>query len=113
MKKLFLLFGLLICLCSCEQQEAVIKQQKQETSLKYFNTISILNTMDISTSLLNMVIVKPQQEELYTILIVIVLSNIPPQQRIDYLTKVINKYENNNGRVEESDIQCSDSERLA
>jgi hypothetical protein len=39
MKKLFLLFGLLICLCSCEQQEAMIKQQKQETVTKYFNTI--------------------------------------------------------------------------
>lgn len=35
------------------------------------------------------------------------------QQRIDYLAKVINEYENHNGRVEESDIQCSDSEKLA
>ena len=35
------------------------------------------------------------------------------QKRIDYLAKIINEYENNNGRVEESDIQCSDSENLA
>ena len=39
MKKLFLLIGLLVCLCSCEPQEAIIKQQKQETSLRYFQTI--------------------------------------------------------------------------
>lgn len=31
--------GLLVCLSSCEPQEAIIKQQKQETSLKYFQTI--------------------------------------------------------------------------
>lgn len=39
MKKLLLLLGLLVTICSCEPSEAVVTNQKQEIAMSYFHTV--------------------------------------------------------------------------
>ena len=39
MKKLLLLLGLLVTICSCEPSEAIVTNQKQEVAMNYFQTI--------------------------------------------------------------------------
>ena len=39
MKKLLLLLGLLVTICSCEPSEAIVINQKQEVAVSYFNTV--------------------------------------------------------------------------
>lgn len=39
MKKLLLLLGLLVTICSCEPSEAIVTNQKQEVAMRRFQTI--------------------------------------------------------------------------
>ena len=39
MKKLLLLLGLLVTICSCEPSTANVINQKQEVAVSYFNTV--------------------------------------------------------------------------
>ena len=39
MKKLLLLLGLLVTICSCEPSEAIVTNQKQEVAIRCFQTI--------------------------------------------------------------------------
>jgi hypothetical protein len=39
MKKLLLLLGLLVTICSCERSTAIVTNQKQEAAMSYFHTV--------------------------------------------------------------------------
>lgn len=39
MKKLLLLLGLLVTICSCEPPQAIVTNQKQEVAMNYFQII--------------------------------------------------------------------------